>query len=342
MFNARRTGAALAVAATLMAVSAVPTEAVGPKASGVGAVTEYNSPAKPWDITQGPDGNMWVTNPFSSEQVLRVTPTGVITAYPLPTTNYVLMVRTGSDGALYLSTFHGGVYRMTTAGLVTDHYDVAATGDGMALGPDGNIWVAGGGFISRLTPGGVVTDFPVDGFSLRITAGPDGALWFTNFDFNYTDGSPNPYIGRITTAGDITKFPSLPPDEGTSLPWGITTGPDGNLWFADQFDRIGRLTPTGTFTYFLTPPGGGPTDITAGPDGNLWFTVSGYARIVRMSTSGQTTGFPLPAPYSGPYDITVGPHNTIWFTEQGANNSGYSRIGVIKACGGETCGVKPK
>ncbi len=53
---------------------------------------------------------------------------------------------------------------------------------------------------------------------------------------------------------------------------GITTGPDGNLWFADN-SYIGRITPAGVITTFLTPTQvSWNTGITAGPDGNLWFT----------------------------------------------------------------------
>ncbi len=42
--------------------------------------------------------------------------------------------------------------------------------------------------------------------------------------------------------------------------FGITSGPDGNLWFtegaADTTDTIGRLTPAGSFTAFPLPTDG--------------------------------------------------------------------------------------
>ena len=53
-----------------------------------------------------------------------------------------------------------------------------------------------------------------------ITAGPDGALWFTE--------TFNGKIGRITTAGLITEFP-VPAKFGQLNM--ITAGPDGALWF---------------------------------------------------------------------------------------------------------------
>jgi streptogramin lyase len=58
------------------------------------------------------------------------------------------------------------------------------------------------------------------------------------------------------------------------LPFGITAGPDGNLWFTEERgNQIGRITPAGTVTEFPIPNGNSqPAGITAGPDGNLWFT----------------------------------------------------------------------
>jgi virginiamycin B lyase len=67
---------------------------------------------------------------------------------------------------------------------------------------------------------------------MGITAGPDGALWFTE--------SASGKIGRITTGGQIQEF-SLP--SVSTHPLGITAGPDGALWFTEESsDKIGRIT----------------------------------------------------------------------------------------------------
>src|SRR5574337_1249198 len=91
-----------------------------------------------------------------------------------------------------------------------------------------------------------ITEFPVTTVSsqpLGIAAGPDGALWFTEFAGNK--------IGRITTTGTITEF-SLP--TSGSEPVGITAGPDGALWFTEfAGDQIGRITTAGTITEFSLP-----------------------------------------------------------------------------------------
>ena len=60
----------------------------------------------------------------------------------------------------------------------------------------------------------------------------------------------------------------------TSAPWGITAGPDGNMWFTETLpnSKIGRITPAGVVAQFAVPtPQSSPLGITTGPDGNLWF-----------------------------------------------------------------------
>ena len=100
-------------------------------------------------------------------------------------------------------------------------------------------------------------------------------------------------------------------------PRGITSGPDGNLWFTeDSGNSIGRITPSGVITVFSSglAPNSYPWGITSGPDGNLWFTV--VDGIGRITPSGVITVFSAGlAKYSGPIEITAGPDGNLWFTD---------------------------
>ncbi|HLX40289.1 MAG TPA: CHAP domain-containing protein, partial [Ktedonobacteraceae bacterium] len=58
---------------------------------------------------------------------------------------------------------------------------------------------------------------------LYLTSGPDGNFWFTESYGNK--------IGKITPNGKITEYP-LPSCGDTYCPYGITAGPDGDLWVA--------------------------------------------------------------------------------------------------------------
>src|SRR5580700_8622609 len=109
-----------------------------------------------------------------------------------------------------------------------------------------------------------ITEFPVPtpGSSpFVITAGPDGALWFTEQAGN------NQNIGRITTSGAITEY--LPPTYHSG-PNSIATGADGALWFTENgANQIGRITTAGVITneFPIPTPNSGAYGITAGPDG---------------------------------------------------------------------------
>ena len=95
-------------------------------------------------------------------------------------------------------------------------------------------------------------------------------------------------------AQTITEFP-LPPG---GSPYGITAGPDGNLWYGNPsfptaLPKIGRITPAGAVTEFEQYPD--PLYVASGPDGNLWFTASdpgnNAANIVRVTPAGVRTSF---------------------------------------------------
>ena len=147
-----------------------------------------------------------------------------------------------------------------------------------------------------------------------ITTGPDGALWFTNYD--------NDSIGRITTGGLVSNFtyPNI------DRPAGITAGPDGALWFTNSGNRsIGRITTGGVvsnFGVFGAPVGAA---ITSGPDGALWFT--GRNKIGRISAGGVVTIYTDPS-ISASAGITTGPDGAVWFTNSDNDSIGRINTGV--------------
>jgi virginiamycin B lyase len=91
---------------------------------------------------------------------------------------------------------------------------------------------------------GTVTEFPLGSSPVGITAGPDGALWFTECALASTGNcTANGTIGRLTTDGAVTNDT----DPNISGPVGIAAGPDGALWFTALFNfghsnSIGRIT----------------------------------------------------------------------------------------------------
>jgi virginiamycin B lyase len=113
---------------------------LSPTTDNVTASSAYTIPTAssyPWDITAGPDGNMWFTE-AGAKQVGVVTPTGAITEYT--TSSYNGGITVGSDGALWFTTGIG-VGRITNAGSMTE-YSSADTSDASSIttGSDGALW----------------------------------------------------------------------------------------------------------------------------------------------------------------------------------------------------------
>jgi streptogramin lyase len=123
---------------------------------------------------------------------------------------------------------------------------------------------------------------------------------------------------------DITEFEVPTPSSG---PGGIIVGPDGNLWFGEQFkNRIGRFNlADSTITEFELPnPNSLPRGLAVGADNNVWFGETNGNRIGRITVDGNITEFDLPTPNSGPFGGTLGPDGNYWFTEN--LGSGIGRI----------------
>jgi streptogramin lyase len=237
----------------------------------------------------GPDGNLWWP---AGPSIDRITPSGAVTEFPLPT-------------------------------------NTSDTGAGLTVGPDGNLWWPAGSYIDRITPSGAVTEVPLPiGLpAVALTVGPDGNLWLALQDDLVPKPSIFSRIDRITPSGAVTEFP-LPTNN--IVPESLTVGPDGNLWFnafnnitlpGGGLDRIGRITPSGAITLFPLPANTYATnDLTVGPDGNLWWPESNAdARYVdsigRITPSGAITEFPLPTTSDFAGALTVAPDGNLWFPD---------------------------
>jgi streptogramin lyase len=132
---------------------------------------------------------------------------------------------------------------------------------------------------------------------------------------------PIAYVGRITTAGVATQYPT---GSGGFLS-GMAVGPDGNLWFneVDVF-KVAKMTTGGALTEYTNPngPSAQEVGIAAGPDGNMWVTDAAGNIVWKVTTGGAFTAFHLPAPNRGATAITLGADGNLWFAEGSANQIG--------------------
>lgn len=122
----------------------------------------------------------------------------------------------------------------------------------------------------------------------------------------------------------VTSVSARRSTSGTPLPSpaGITVGPDGNLWFAEQgSNKIGRMDPSGALIaeYHVPTNGAAPTGIAAGADGAVWFTEYSVNKIGRITTDGTITEYDMPTDQYNNLAfasrIIAGPDGALWFTE---------------------------
>jgi virginiamycin B lyase len=131
-----------------------------------GLVVQVPADSNPTRAALGPDGDLWVTARGSSQvqsQLIRVTPDGLQTYFPLPAGSEPLDIVLGPDGALWFTEFGSNeIGRMTTAGEYSSCPLPNAAANphpyGITVGIEGAIWFTekNAGAIGRLTGGNCV------------------------------------------------------------------------------------------------------------------------------------------------------------------------------------------
>ena len=322
----------------------------GGKAGTFKAVSLPGSKNIPAGITTGPDGNLWLASPCGSVAdsadcngtvILRVTPSGQLSSFPITTTGDPEGIAVGPDGNLWFGLYRvnaaSSLASITPSGTVTEYpqrvYDEATS---IVAGPDGAMWFTESerNSIGRITTTGLASFFPLSSNLYKpsgIAVGPDGNLWFT-----VAINGGGAAIGRITTGGVITEF-DIPNSQTTlangAASLGIAKGADGKLWFTDG-NAIGSITTDGQISVYPLPDSTNQArSITTGPDGDAWFTACTpyngnngnciHIGIGHVASGGKITMYPIPISTVVPSELTVGPDKNLWFTEPFSNEMGY-------------------
>lgn len=308
-------------------------------ASQLGAITGSNG--KVW-FYQGDAQHYGNGYAPSSEGIDSITSTGVVArhSYPSPPFRVAAGVAAGPNNEVWFTeSANNAIGEVSATGsLIADH-PLSISGSlpyGIAYGADGNFWFCepDAGFsngeygaIGKMTPKGIVTNYPLpvpsgtpanqyDAIPLYIAAGPGGNLWFTLYGSNQ--------IGKITTSGVVTYYP-LPPN---TLPLEIVAGPGGNMWFVQQPavanipSYVSSITPAGVVTQYPVPQAYTLGSIAYGSDGNIWAGDLAGGQIFRVSPTGVATVYETPTLDAAITYMTSGPDGNIWFVEPGVSQIG--------------------
>ena len=146
----------------------------------------------------------------------------------------------------------------------------------ITTGGDGNLWFTEelANQIGRMDTNGNVTYFtpPTAQLLYGITTAPDGLVWFTGL-------AGTNKVGRIDANGNIAEFGVPADNTGVA---GVTVRPLGDVYFTENdAGKVGQMTTAATPMH-LFPGGSFPIGITTGPDGNIWFAISQSNAIGRI------------------------------------------------------------
>ncbi len=151
-----------------------------------------------------------------------------------------------------------------------------------------------------------------------LTAAANGAIWFTESVSKV--GAPGIAYSSIweivpgsepaTHEYQVTNPATGQPVSPAPLAFGITTSPDGNIWFTDndlgaiyKFDPSTQLFATEAVTTTSTPILQG---ITTGPDGNIWFADSiGAIDVKHVATHLVVSSAPMTGTAGTGFSVSV-------------------------------------
>jgi streptogramin lyase len=246
-------------------------------------------------MVSDPTGVTWSAGTGLDKAIARTDAVGAITySGALPFAAMPYKVAWGPDNALWFTewnpspsttAYRDRIGRRAADGTITDYGGLSAGAQASTLitGPDGNLWFLEPGIssIGRITPSGVVTEFPLPagmtlayGRGREMTFGPGGDLYFL------IPGA----IARMTSAGVVTG--TINGGLADFDPNAVAYGKDGNLWVTEcTANTVTRVSPSGVAT--RAPEGTFPTracpmGITANADGVPWLYEWNTGRAGRL------------------------------------------------------------
>jgi virginiamycin B lyase len=184
--------------------------------------------------------------------------------------------------------------------------------------PDGSVWFAESTAYSiTQLKNGALTRHPVD----SVRGGPYGVAVAGDGAVWATLQSSNSLL-RIAPDGQMTEHPIPTP---SVTPTDVAVDGSGAVWFLEfRADRIGRF-QGGKFAEFAVPEAkAGLTGLAIAPDGAVWFGMLRKGSIGRLR-DGKFTQFRLPREGARPYSVAVDQSGNVWY----ADIAGY--VGMLPA-----------
>jgi hypothetical protein len=193
--------------------------------------------------------------------------------------------------------------------LAADQHNYGiAGGQGITVGPDGNVWLAGTNVLVQIAPADAANEdqhVVTLGGPKGMATGSDGLMWIA-------DGSD---IVSATAAATPVLTP-YPIGNSTGGAQDVAAGPNAQVAYANPVDDpqgVGLISPGGT-PQKVNLENSDPFGVTFGQDGAYWVARAQTNDLLRLTTDGATSTLPgfQPSGGVGPRKIATGPNNTLW------------------------------
>ncbi|GMU39737.1 MAG: hypothetical protein AMXMBFR23_06030 [Chloroflexota bacterium] len=310
MPRARLSAVVLAAVALILGCSDGATRATGEAVDAVATATATPSPAAPTVEPPGPTPSPTPPGPFE----------GRLQSYSVPAGSGPHDVAPAADGGVwYTAQRAGALGHLDPATGATRHIALGAGSapHGVIVDAAGDAWVTDGGLNAIVRVDGEtdeVTVYPLPGARANLnTAAFDGRgrLWFTG---------QNGIYGRLDPAtGEMAVF-DAPRGRG---PYGITTTPDGEVYYASLAgNHIARIDLDTDEATVIEPPtaGQGARRVWADSRGDIWVSEWNSGQVSRYSpATGAWAAWRLPGDAPRAYSVYVDERDAVWLTDFGAH-----------------------
>jgi virginiamycin B lyase len=190
---------------------------------------------------------------------------------------------------------------------------------GVIVGPDRAAWLTDGGLNAIVRVDATtfeVTTYPLRGPNANLNTATfdlEGTLWFTG---------QNGIVGRLDPSTGEIVTQEAPRGRG---PYGITTTPEGDVWFASLAGSyIGRLSfSAGTIAVEVVEPptaGAGCRRVWSDSQGRLWVSEWNAGQVAVYDPQSKAwQEWRLPGEHPQAYAVYVDEHDAVWLSDFGAN-----------------------
>jgi len=242
--------------------------------------------------------------------------------YPVPSGSRPHDVAPAPDGTVwYTAQRRGALGRLDPLTGETHHIPLGTNSapHGVIVGPNGAAWVTDSGLnaIVRVDPETeevVIYPLPAETGNANLntaTFDGKGILWFTG---------QNGFYGSLNIATGVMDVYDAPHGRG---PYGITTTPNGDVYFASLAGSyVGRINPiTGEASVLEPPtPGQGARRVWSDSRGRIWVSEWNAGQLAMLDpATGEWQEWPLPGERPMPYAVYVDDRDMVWLSDFGAN-----------------------